>query len=181
MDELYRTEELRIRERLGRAGLPPGTLMQRAGEAAARAIDAFLRAGPLAGRTVNTRSSGAAAQAAAILVLCGAGDNGGDGFVCALALQQRGYRCTCWAPMPSGSADAQAARQRWQAAAGAIVENLPAQDGFDCVVDALLGIGVSRPLGGAILAALHWTRQRAPGLPVVALNFNAVVVEADAN
>ena len=170
MQTLYRTKELRNRENRARAGLPPGTLMQRAGDAAARAIDAFLRAAPPAGGPVDAQTSGAAGHGAAILLLCGAGDNGGDGFVCALALRQLGYRCTCWAPMASASADAQSARQRWQAASGAIVSTLPAQDHFDCIVDALLGIGVRRPLDGALLAALRWTEQRAPGVPVVALD-----------
>ena len=169
MHTLYRTRELRDLEARGRAGLPDGTLMQRAGEAAARVIDGFWRGRP-GGLPHGATDGQPAAQLATVLVLCGAGDNGGDGFVCARALQQRGYHCLCWAPMPSGSADAQAARQRWQAASGVILSQLPGQQVFDFVVDALLGIGASRPLDGALLAALRWARQGSRPLPVIALD-----------
>ncbi len=158
MRELYRTAELRRREHDARAALPAGTLMQRAGEAAARAIDARWRA---------MRSTGAPSPAA-ILLLCGPGDNGGDGFACALALRALGHECTCWAPLPSASPDARDARERWRAAPGTILDRLPDLGRFDLAVDALLGIGVTRPLGGDLLAGLCRTQQQA--LPLVALD-----------
>lgn len=160
MRALYRTDELRRREHRGRASLPAGTLMQRAGEAAAQAIDAFWRA--------TRTAAGRSPSPAAILLQCGPGDNGGDGFAGALALRRLGHDCTCWAPLPSASPEAREAREHWRAAGGAIVEELPRGARFDIAVDALLGIGVTRPLGGALLAGLRWTQQQA--LPVVALD-----------
>lgn len=169
MHTLYRTRELRDLEARGRAGLPDGTLMQRAGAAAARVIDGFWRR-RLGDLPYGTTGGQPAAGRARVLVLCGAGDNGGDGFACAWELQQRGYHCICWAPMASGSADAQAARQRWLGVGGVILSQLPGQQAFDFVVDALLGIGASRPLDGALLAALQWTSQGSRPLPVIALD-----------
>jgi len=161
MQKLYRTAELRILEKQAREGLPPGTLMQRAGAAAAAAIDARWRA--LQPGAVQRSNGGPAA----VLVLCGPGDNGGDGFRCASALQDLGHACVCWAPLIGASADAQAARRRWDEQ-GPTVAQLPVEQRFDLVVDALFGIGAVRALEGQFLAALRWSAAR--GIPVVALD-----------
>jgi hydroxyethylthiazole kinase-like uncharacterized protein yjeF len=155
MHPLYRIEELRALEARARGVLPPGTLMQRAGMAAAQSAHLWY------GKHVSA-SSGSA------LVLCGPGDNGGDGFICAMGLRDLGYRCSCWAPLPSGSADAVAARTKWTQSGGAILERLPQSESFDLIVDALLGIGAKRPLGELLLAALRWAQARA--LPILALD-----------
>jgi hydroxyethylthiazole kinase-like uncharacterized protein yjeF len=171
MQKLYRTEELRILETRARAGLPAGTLMQRAGAAAAQAIHAIRREptlGVALPAPINDDRNPAGVRPASILVLCGPGDNGGDGFECAAALRQRGHACLCWAPLASASVDAQAARRRWEDQQGVTVAQLPIDGHYDLVVDALLGIGAARPLDGALLAALRWIRER--GVPVVALD-----------
>jgi len=156
MSTLYRIDELRAIEAQARARLPAGTLMQRAGHAAASWIHAWLGA-----RQARTGPG-------SLLVLCGPGDNGGDGFVCATALQQLGHQCVCWAPLPSASADALAARRQWKESGGNIIEQLPEIASFDLVVDALLGIGAQRPLGDPFLGALRWAQARK--LPIVALD-----------
>ena len=68
---LHDAASLRIIEREAASALPPGTLMTRAGEAAARWI---VGRHPLARR---------------IRIWCGPGNNGGDGYACALALRAR--------------------------------------------------------------------------------------------
>ncbi len=157
MINLYRIKELRALEAAARASLPAGTLMQRAGDAAARWIDGWLRAcGP--------RAPGSAS----VLLLCGPGDNGGDGFQCALTLQGLGHDCQCWAPLAGTSEDAGAARARWLKCGGRIVQTLPETLAFDLAVDALLGIGIGRPLADPFLAALRQVQQC--GLPVIALD-----------
>ena len=157
MQELYRTEELRLLEARARAGLPPGTLMQRAGAAAAEAAHAWLGAqlpSPAGPTPINDAGRDGAASSAAILVLCGPGDNGGDGFRCAAALQGLGHACLCWAPLPGASPDAQAARQCWEQLGGRTVAQLPAEGRFALVVDGIFGIGAARPLDGVFLDAL---------------------------
>ncbi len=156
MGLLYRIEELRTLEARARAGLAPGTLMQRAGRAAAARIHAWVQEG---------RRAGAGAE---VLVLCGPGDNGGDGFVCATALQALGHRCCCWAPQASTSADARNARAQWLSGGGPIVEAIPSSFAFDVIVDALLGIGAQRPLGPPFLSALQWAR--GSGVRTIALD-----------
>lgn len=159
MSALFRIDEIRQLEARARAGLPAGTLMQRAGESAAQWIQGWLDA---------RRPAAQAGAPADVLVLCGPGDNGGDGFVCATALLARNHRVVCWAPLPSGSDDAGAARARWTRAGGATLGDAAPDGPFDVVVDALLGIGVRRPLGPPLLDALREIEAR--GWPVIALD-----------
>lgn len=100
----------------------------------------------------------AAAQA---LVLCGPGHNGGDGFVIARALQTRGLRCHVLdLPGPPPSPELGAMRAAWGALGPVArleprtVQGLPAL--LDpsrplLVVDALFGIGLSRPLAPEVM------------------------------
>lgn len=155
MSLLYRSAELRLLEEEAGAGLPPGTLMQRAGEAAAEQIDAWLAA-----QAPEARGE--------VLILCGPGNNGGDGYTCAQALQRQGRRCLCWAPRAGHRSDALAARARWLQDGGRIVEALPDPGGVCLVVDALFGIGMARPLDEPFLGALRWAQGRA--LPIIALD-----------
>jgi len=144
---LYTVAELRSLEQAAQATLPPGTLMQRAGAAAA----AFV-----ADRLVDAKHSRA-------LVVCGLGNNGGDGYVCALELARHGVDVQCVAFAPPAADDARAAAARWFAAGGTTRAELPTEARCDAVVDAMFGIGMARPLAGAHLAAAEWmNRQRAP-------------------
>ncbi|MBM3513204.1 MAG: NAD(P)H-hydrate dehydratase [Alphaproteobacteria bacterium] len=82
------------------------------------------------------------------LVLCGPGNNGGDGFVVARHLFERGWpvKVTSLVPESSFAGDAAINAARW-AAIGAIapaaVDNL---DGAELVIDAMFGAGLSRGL-----------------------------------
>lgn len=84
-------------------------------------------------------------------VLCGPGNNGGDGFVVARLLKERGWDVTCyaWDDLARQGPDAREMRARWEAAGGRITPFgafHPARDGFDVMVDALFGIGMTRGL-----------------------------------
>jgi ADP-dependent NAD(P)H-hydrate dehydratase / NAD(P)H-hydrate epimerase len=147
---LLTTHDVRAIERGATALLPCGTLMQRAGAAAARRIDGMLPD-----------------TAAPVLVLCGPGNNGGDGFACAAALRAAGRAAICWAPQESSAGDARAARAAFVAAGGTVTGVLP--DGrFQLAVDAMFGIGLARPLAPPYIAPLDWLA--AQPLPVVALD-----------
>lgn len=110
------------------AALAPHTLMQRAGLAVARLALAL------------------APHARHIWIACGPGNNGGDGFEAALHLHQWGKKVSLtWTGLRAGTTalppDAQAARQRAQAAGVPMLSQAP-QD-FDVCIDALLGIGAT--------------------------------------
>jgi NAD(P)H-hydrate epimerase len=119
-----------------RAGVAPATLMEAAGRAVA---DDARAAWPDARRP---------------WVLCGPGNNGGDGYVAARHLARAGYAPTVLAVRPDGSKGeaAEAARRDWRPH-GEILA-LDAQtlaDALaraDLIVDALFGTGLSRALHG---------------------------------
>jgi hydroxyethylthiazole kinase-like uncharacterized protein yjeF len=84
------------------------------------------------------------AAGAPILVLCGPGNNGGDGYVAARLLAQRGAAVRVAATAPPATDLARAARAAWTGPVEAFDAGLtPAP----LVVDALFGVGLSRPLG----------------------------------
>ena len=145
MASLYTVAELRVIEEAALRGLAAGDLMARAGRAAARRVDEL-----------------AGARRASVCVVAGPGNNGGDGFVVASELLERGHDVTCalvGAEQPA-TIDAQAAAERWRAAGGAVLSALPDRR-FDVVVDALFGIGLARPLAGAFLEAARWIGEHA--------------------
>ena len=112
--------------------LSPG-LMERAGAAAAGLADQLLgkRPGP-------------------VLVLAGPGNNGGDGFVLARCLRERGHavHLACLTNPDQMPADARAARERWLTAGGEIHTDF-ADQAWALAVDALFGIGLTRPIDTA--------------------------------
>ncbi len=134
------------------AGTSGLVLMDRAGRAVADGCEPLLRSA--GGRRV--------------LVLCGPGNNGGDGFVAADLLRQRGHEVTVAAARrPTAmTGDAAVVAARWKAT----VLDLDAVDPqpFDLVVDALFGAGLSRALAGPALAVVE--RVAASGTPVLAVD-----------
>jgi hydroxyethylthiazole kinase-like uncharacterized protein yjeF len=87
-----------------------------------------------------------------VLVLCGPGNNGGDGFVAARHLAAAGRPVTVGllGERAGLKGDAAAMARLWQ---GDVVAAVPALiDAADVIVDALFGAGLSKPLDGAALA-----------------------------
>jgi ADP-dependent NAD(P)H-hydrate dehydratase / NAD(P)H-hydrate epimerase len=113
------------------SGTPVGTLMDRAGTAAAEAIRRF--AGPVPA-----------------LVLCGPGNNGGDGYVIARRLAERGAAVRVAALGEPTSPAAAAARAGWVGPVEPFGEAAPAP----LLVDALFGTGLTRPLDEALAQRL---------------------------
>ncbi len=91
------------------------------------------------------------------VVLCGPGNNGGDGLVTARRLVEAGWpvRVALLGEPGRLKGDAAIARERWT---GRIEPLHPSTiDGADLAVDALFGAGLSRPLAGrakAVVSAL---------------------------
>src|SRR5258706_3153936 len=138
--DLLRTDILRAAERQAAATLAAGTLMQRAGGAAADWI--------------------VAQGARRVRVICGPGNNGGDGYVCATELKRRGADVACVAVAAPATDDACAAAARWRDCGGALLAQIDDAAGADLLVDAIFGIGLARPLQGAFLAAARWLNQQ---------------------
>lgn len=76
-----------------------------------------------------------------VTVLCGPGNNGGDGYVIARVLQDAGNAVTVIAPLDPTTDTAREARRRW---AGAVLSSGKAEG--DVLVDCLFGSGLARPL-----------------------------------
>jgi ADP-dependent NAD(P)H-hydrate dehydratase / NAD(P)H-hydrate epimerase len=83
-----------------------------------------------------------------VAVLCGPGNNGGDGFVVARLLRQAGWpvRLALLGQKENLAGDAKINAERWEGPHAPLNEK--ALDGCALVVDALFGAGLSRPLEG---------------------------------
>jgi NAD(P)H-hydrate epimerase len=131
------------------AGVPSERLMEAAGWAVAREVRR---------RFPRCR----------VAVLCGPGNNGGDGFVAARLLARQGWPVKlALLGLPGAlKGDARAMAERWQGdilplTAGAV-------NNCEVVVDALFGAGLSRPLDGMARAVVEEIALRR--LPVVSVD-----------
>ena len=147
---ILRSADLRRIEQAHGADKPP--LMERAGAAAA----------DLAMRLQH-------GLAGVPLIFAGPGNNGGDAFVTARLLKQRGLKPVV---VFSGDADklpaaAHATYAAWRKGGGAIHENVPRGE-YGLVIDGLFGIGLTRAIDGRYA---EWIRRiNDYGGPVLALD-----------
>ena len=98
-----------------------------------------------------------------IAVVAGPGNNGGDGFVAARLLVERGYRLRVLlvGERDRLKGDAALAAQRWS---GPLAAAAPASLGAaDVVIDALFGAGLDRPVEG-IARAMIEAMNASPGV-----------------
>lgn len=106
-------------------GVSSEELMRRAGEAIAEETER-------AAKIKNARS---------VLVVCGNGNNGGDGYVCARILHERGINVRVYAFDGNLSPDCFREKQRYFGEYGGEIS-------ADIVVDCIFGTGLARPVGG---------------------------------
>jgi NAD(P)H-hydrate epimerase len=124
-------------------GIPSLTLMDRAGRAVAEAAAAL------------------AAPNGRVFVVCGGGNNGGDGYVAARLLRGAGRDARVLALVPAERLQRDARAVRDQAGrAGVPIDDAgelaPLDAGVgDVVVDAIFGTGLARPPEGAFAAAIE--------------------------
>ena len=103
---------------------------------------------------METAGAGAAdwvwrlAAGRSVTVLCGPGNNGGDGYVIARVLAQRGLEVSVVAPIEPRTEAAKTARRKWGG------EPVTSASG-GVFVDCLFGTGLGRPLDEALLAHLR--------------------------
>ena len=177
--KLYSAAQMRDADALAAAsGVPTALLMDAAGRGVAHAL---LAAYPAVSR---------------VLVLCGVGHNGGDGYVAATELLARGVSVSVYELEGAGNraGDAADARARYLAAGGTpqllteaalteLRELARAPSGGErptVFLDALFGTGLSRPLEGTPAAAVTLLAEASQ--PVVAVDvpsgLNADLAEA---
>jgi len=103
-----------------------------------------------------------------VVVLCGPGNNGGDGFVVARLLKDSGWpvRLGLLGDRRNLKGDAEVNSERWDGACEPLSEDL--LEDAPLVVDALFGAGLSKPLEGTALAIV--TAINASALDCVAVD-----------
>ena len=124
-----------------------------------------------AGEAVCAAASARWPDAHSWVVLCGAGNNGGDGYVVARLARRAGRDVrVCALADPSRLTGDAATAWRDFAAEGAALVPLEPQvlAGAELVVDAILGIGLARPVTGATRTAIEAVN--AAQRPVVAVD-----------
>lgn len=105
-------------------------------------------------------------QAHRAIVLCGPGNNGGDGYVAARLLLASGMPVDLYSMVDPNSLKGDAARafQDWEGDVKSLDELVCSSD---CVVvDALFGAGLDRPIAGAVASAIEAVLES--DMPVVA-------------
>lgn len=153
MTELLTTEEMgRADQRAVERGVPSLTLMENAGRAVADAAWAHLQAGDK------------------VAVLAGPGNNGGDGFVAARLLAERGCDVTValLGDREALKGDAAANAKRWT---GAVVP-LTVSAALDAklIIDAVFGAGLSRDVEGELARIFHAVNARPSAAKLIAVD-----------
>jgi ADP-dependent NAD(P)H-hydrate dehydratase / NAD(P)H-hydrate epimerase len=151
MLELLTAKEMGEADQLaGEAGVPGLALMEKAGGAVADEV---------ASRFPDARR---------VSVLCGPGNNGGDGFVAARHLLDKGYavRLGALGDVAKLPGDAGANAKRWQGTIEPL--GLDLLEGAGVIVDGLFGAGLTRDIEGD--AARIIEAVNASDIPVIAID-----------
>jgi len=149
--ELLTAEEMgRAEQVAAAAGLATLTMMENAGRSVAEEV---VRRYPRGSRVV---------------VLCGPGNNGGDGFVCARYLRERGYqvRLALLGSQEDLRRDPKEMARRWDEA----IEPMTPQslEGAQIIVDAIYGTGLRDQVGGVVAQMIEDVKTRS--LPVISVD-----------
>jgi NAD(P)H-hydrate epimerase len=110
-------------------------------------------------------------QAQRLAVVCGRGNNGGDGYVLALLARQAGLDVSVYAlGVPRTGSDAERACADFRASGAEVLAapSVVALRGADVIVDALLGIGLTRAPDAETATAIDAINES--GLPVLAID-----------
>ena len=150
---LYRAEQVREFDRIAieEFGIPGVELMQRAGQ------QAFVLANLLWPKLQH------------ITIVCGAGNNAGDGYVIARLAKLAGLQCDLYCLQPPGilQGDAKTKADEWIECGGIcqLFQTLPQKT--DLIVDALLGTGLTREVSGDFAKVIKQINQhQAPVLAI---------------
>jgi ADP-dependent NAD(P)H-hydrate dehydratase / NAD(P)H-hydrate epimerase len=149
--ELLTAEEMSRAERLTiEGGTPSLTLMENAGRGVTEEV---VKRFPRGSKTI---------------VLCGPGNNGGDGFVAARTLRERGYqvRLGLLGDVANLKADAKEMARRWDESIEPMGPGL--LEGAEVIVDAIWGTGLDKPVNGVVAEIIEGVTSRE--LPVVSVD-----------
>lgn len=142
VDEMYAADKVAVE-----AGIASITLMENAGGAVAQAIrDRW--------------------EPCRVTILCGPGNNGGDGYVVARLLDEAGWTVTLTLLGDAADlkGDAKINADRWK---GAVMPFSPGVlDGAELVVDALFGAGLARDVDGSVRDVI----EAIGGRPIVSID-----------
>lgn len=152
--ELYSAENVALLDRIAitECAIPGYTLMRRAGQAV---FDTLCSCYP---------------EARSILVLCGAGNNAGDGYVVARLARAHGLDVRVVSMIDPGklTGDASQAWQHWQECGDTELYQPDFAPAADVLVDALLGTGLTRDVRDDWKVLIKTVNQS--GLPVIAVD-----------
>jgi hydroxyethylthiazole kinase-like uncharacterized protein yjeF len=149
--ELLTAEEMRRAERLAiESGVPTLKLMENAGLGVAEEV---VRRFP---------------RGSKVVVLCGPGNNGGDGFVAARSLRERGYqvRLALLGKVDDISRDAKEMARRWDEAIEPMTPTCI--NGAEVLIDAIWGSGLKGAVEGIPAQIIKTATERE--VPVVAID-----------
>lgn len=135
-DEMRLADEYTIKEQ----GVPSLELMERAGRALAEKVESLCPRGK-------------------ILCVCGGGNNGGDGFVCARVLLAKGYKTEVLFFAERETADCAENKAEYLAVGGIIFSEIPTtltKSDYAMAVDCLVGTGLRGGLSGQNAAAVEY-------------------------
>lgn len=148
--EILSTHQMKLVEQASCNGKTNSfTLMQRAGKAVADAIIAKYEKQP-------------------VLILCGSGNNGGDGFITASTLKKKNWPVTlaCSVDVHDLQGDASRAADGWSGDILAFEDIELPESGL--IIDAVFGTGLSRPITGIIHEVLLSLRETE--CPIIAID-----------
>jgi NAD(P)H-hydrate epimerase len=147
-DAVARLDQIAIND----YGIPGYTLMRRAGRAVIDVVQQHY------------------ADAQTLLVLCGAGNNAGDGYVVARLAHARGLDVQVVSMIDPHTlqGDAMQAWLQWQECGETVRYHGGLTMDADIIIDALLGTGLTREVEGDWKALIHVVNQS--GIPVIAID-----------
>lgn len=148
--EILSTHQMKLAEQAACTGKTTSfSLMQRAGKAVAEEVISRYSKQP-------------------VLVLCGTGNNGGDGFIIASTLKKKNWPVTiaCAVDTHDLQGDASRASDTWKDDIVPFAELELPEDGL--IVDAVFGTGLSRAIDGQIYDTLISLRETA--CPIIAVD-----------
>lgn len=120
-----------------------------------------------AGKAVADAAGNLLKQGDAVGILCGNGNNGGDGYVAAKNLASAGYDVICFAEAkPDPQKDAALAADDWNGKTLDLAQFRPAD--FDLLIDAWFGAGLDRPVSDGFARIIE--QVNASRIPLLAID-----------
>ncbi|OZI11086.1 bifunctional ADP-dependent NAD(P)H-hydrate dehydratase/NAD(P)H-hydrate epimerase [Bacillaceae bacterium SAS-127] len=140
---IYTSDQIKlVDEEAANKGMSTFTLMENAGSGLFRALTSLLCGGEK------------------IAILCGKGNNGGDGIVLARYLKMAGMDVDLL--LPVGEPVTNAAKQHldYYQNLGYTIEDFNEEVKYDVIIDSLLGVGAKQPLSNAIKQLTSWANEQ---------------------